>query len=386
MKVTVAFLKKSSKKIKKTENTISQYVKMIYQFGYCAIFFGLLTFAVSKVGLPTQILNFATNFRQAEDKKIQVTDMLYAQGIYNKDNYIVRTSGTLENENIVENAKDTNLSEEERLIDSCVLPEAKEVFSNKTSDKAVITAENNSLQRISIGNLKILNYSSVRNIDFDKLMSGNIILTKKSDKILLYNTHTSESYANSEGFQFSYTGTARTTDANYNMLCVAKELSKNLNAKGFECIQDTTPHDYGAYTNAYTRSRATITSQLEKNGSFGIVMDVHRDAVADLNFRPVTQVKGIQVAQLMFVMGVGTDTTKNPHYEENLKLVLQLQKLADQIYPGLFRPMMIRNSVYNQDLNKYSLLVEVGATGNTIEEVKLSMRCLTNLLNIIYKD
>ena len=48
--------------------------------------------------------------------------------------------------------------------------------------------------------------------------------------------------------------------------------------------------------------------------------------------------------------------------------------------------MIIRNSVYNQDLNRYSLLVEVGASGNTIEQAELATRCLTNLLNIIYKD
>ena len=48
--------------------------------------------------------------------------------------------------------------------------------------------------------------------------------------------------------------------------------------------------------------------------------------------------------------------------------------------------MIIRDSTYNQDLNRYSLLIEFGATGNTIEEVKLSTRCVSNLLNILYKD
>ena len=88
----------------------------------------------------------------------------------------------------------------------------------------------------------------------------------------------------------------------------------------------------------------------------------------------------------MFVMGVGSSTVSNPNWKDNLALAIKIQLLADKIYPGLFRPMIIRNSVYNQDLNKYSLLVEFGATGNTYEEVKLSTRCLTNLLNIIYKD
>ena len=88
----------------------------------------------------------------------------------------------------------------------------------------------------------------------------------------------------------------------------------------------------------------------------------------------------------MFVMGVGSNSVKNPNWQDNIALAIQIQLLADKIYPGLFKPMMIRNSVYNQDLNKYSMLIEFGATGNTIEEVKLSTRCLTNLLNIMYKD
>jgi len=47
--------------------------------------------------------------------------------------------------------------------------------------------------------------------------------------------------------------------------------------------------------------------------------------------------------------------------------------------------MLIRNSVYNQDLNRYSLLIEVGATGNTLDEAYYATRCISNLLDIIYK-
>ena len=42
--------------------------------------------------------------------------------------------------------------------------------------------------------------------------------------------------------------------------------------------------------------------------------------------------------------------------------------------------MIIRNSLYNQDLNKYSLLIEVGATGNTIEEAKCATRCINKFI------
>ena len=48
--------------------------------------------------------------------------------------------------------------------------------------------------------------------------------------------------------------------------------------------------------------------------------------------------------------------------------------------------MIIRNSIYNQDIKENSFLVEVGASGNTLDEAKLATRCLANLLNILYRD
>ena len=176
----------------------------------------------------------------------------------------------------------------------------------------------------------------------------------------------------------------RSQDARYNMLAIAKELNDNLLKKGFESIQDTTPHDYGAYTGAYMKSRESVTNDLIKLNGAGIIMDVHRDAMEDLTFRPVANINGVQVSQIMFVIGIGTG--ENKYWEDNLRLALKLQNIANRVYPGLCRQMIIRDSTYNQDLNKYSILVEFGATGNTIDEVKLSTRCLANLLNIIYKD
>ena len=170
------------------------------------------------------------------------------------------------------------------------------------------------------------------------------------------------------------------------MIAIAKELEQNLTYKGFSCTQDTTPHDYGTYTSAYAKSRITVQNALSQMGGAGISIDVHRDASANLDFAPSVEINGVKVAQCMLVMGVGSDTNPNEYWEDNLRLALRLYKIAEQVYPGLFRPMYIRNSIYNQDLNKYSILIEVGATGNTIEEAKRTTRCITNLLNILYKD
>ena len=203
---------------------------------------------------------------------------------------------------------------------------------------------------------------------------------------MLYSTHTSDTYTNSDKYQFEYSGTMRSLDANYNMLKIAKELNENLLSKGFLSEHNTTPHDYGSYTSAYAKSRTTVEEALNKMGGASLIIDVHRDAIEDLTYRPVTEIKGLQVAQIMLVMGVGYDGEENPYYEDNLAFALQLQRLADQVYPGLFKPMIIRDAIYNQDLSKHSFLVEMGATGNTIDEVLLATRCLANLLNILYKD
>lgn len=337
-------------------------------------------------GIDKFILNFATNFRQANTTKIDIADVMLMNGIYNKNNYIIDSTGLEEEkkEEVV-TAKSENDIKIDIIDQAAKAYEDVEVFE-KEDINTVVTQETKTLQRITLNTMKILNYSSKRNIDFKSILANDVTLTKKSDKILLYNTHTSESYINSEGYQFEYSGTMRSTDANYNMLAIAKELNENLKSKGFDSIQNTTPHDYGTYTSAYAKSRITVKDALEKMGGAGIIIDVHRDAAADLNFAPSVDINGVKVAQLMLVMGVGSDTSKNPFWEENLKLAIKLQLLADKIYPGLFRSMYIRDSVYNQDLNKYSLLVEFGATGNTIGEVKLATRCLANLLDIIYKD
>lgn len=379
-------VKRNINKVNKITDNSNNVVKFLglhwYILGIIILFFIFCNIE----GIDKFILNFATNFRQANTTKIDIADVMLMNGIYNKNNYIIDSTGLEEEkkEEVV-TAKSENDIKIDIIDQAAKAYEDVEVFG-KEDINTVVTQETKTLQRITLNTMKILNYSSKRDIDFKSILANDVTLTKKSDKILLYNTHTSESYINSEGYQFEYSGIMRSMDANYNMLAIASALNENLKSKGFDSIQNTTPHDYGTYTSAYAKSRITVKDALEKMGGAGLIIDVHRDAASDLNFAPSVDINGVKVAQLMLVMGVGSDTSKNPFWEENLKLAIKLQLLADKIYPGLFRSMYIRNSVYNQDLNKYSLLVEFGATGNTIDEVKLATRCLANLLDIIYKD
>ncbi len=387
MKITAVFLSKKNgnkkniiNNIKKQNNNIVNFKlsKIIY---IIVVIFGIIVLA-KYIPVSPNVIYFASNFRQAEGKNVKISDVLNIYGIYNKGNYIFDESIPIEKAEKLDPQKDAI-----EILDNIVKDKNEQsVFGEKNETNVEITENSENIQRINLNKMKILNYSSKRELDFKTLATSNITLTKKSDKILLYNTHTSESYANSENYKFEYSGARRTLDANYNMLSVAKKFKENLDSKGFEVIHDTTPHDYGTYTSSYARSRITVKSALTTMGNAGIIIDVHRDATSDLDYRPVVNINGVQVAQCMLVMGVGSDVTNNPYAEDNLKLAFKIQQIADEVYPGLFKPMIIRNSIYNQDLNKYSLLIEVGASGNTLEEAYLATRCLSNLLNIVYKD
>ena len=59
---------------------------------------------------------------------------------------------------------------------------------------------------------------------------------------------------------------------------------------------------------------------------------------------------------------------------ENLKLTVALQEDLLTSYPTLMRPILLRNSRYNQHATTGSLLVEVGAAGNSPEEAALAGR------------
>lgn len=86
------------------------------------------------------------------------------------------------------------------------------------------------------------------------------------------------------------------------------------------------------------------------------------------------------MAQLMLVIGTDGGGLTHPNWKQNIKTAVKIQSKGNEIYPGLFRPMIIRNSRYNQHVALGAFIVEVGATGNTLDECLLSMQCLANVL------
>ena len=109
---------------------------------------------------------------------------------------------------------------------------------------------------------------------------------------------------------------------------------------------------------------------------------MHRDALSsNLGFRPTANINGETAAKLMFVIGTDACGLSHEEWMKNLKLALMIQNRADEMYPGLFREMNLSKSRYNQHISNGAFIIEVGATGNTLQEAQNAMKYLANVID-----
>ena len=189
-------------------------------------------------------------------------------------------------------------------------------------------------------------------------------------QVLIMHTHGTEAYTPSPGHTYTASGEYRTTDSAANMLRVGKEICDRLNARGISTLHSTALNDYPAYNGSYNRALKDIQSYVSKHPSIRLVIDVHRDAISSggTYYKTSAEIDGAQTAQLMFVTGTDAGGLTHGGWRDNLTFQAQLHDRLNSIYPGIMRPMSIRASRFNQHVRTGSMLLEVGACGNTLEE------------------
>lgn len=206
---------------------------------------------------------------------------------------------------------------------------------------------------------------------------------EEGPQVLIVHTHGSEAYTMPAGQEYVPSGDCRTTDEQYNVVRVGEELARALEEAGLTVLHDTTLHDYPEYSGAYGRSLTTVERYLAQYPTISFVLDLHRDAISDGNGSPykvVSTVAGVNAAQMSFVIGTDGGGLEHPGWRENLKLAAAVQQHILEDYPTLMRPITVRNSRYNQHTTPGSLLIEVGAAGNSLDEALLSARILGKAL------
>jgi len=212
-------------------------------------------------------------------------------------------------------------------------------------------------------------------------------LTPEAPQILILHTHGSESYTPLPGTEVVWSGNHRTTDVRYNVVKVGDAMAEVFGAAGISVLHDRTLYDYPSYTGAYDRALAAIKSYLAQYPSIRFILDVHRDAIEDgqgNQYKVVSPIDGVGTsAQLTLVVGSDGSGAEHPHWMENLKLAVAIQQEILAEYPTLMRPILLRNSRYNQHATTGSLLVEVGAAGNSPEEAALAGRLFAEQMTAV---
>lgn len=194
-------------------------------------------------------------------------------------------------------------------------------------------------------------------------------LNSNKPEVLIYHTHTSESYK---------PGKPISTDNTQNVVAVGDALVNELQANyGISAIDDKTVHDAEAYTQSYARSSVTVDKNLKKYKDFKLIIDLHRDSVEDKS-AITTKMNGENVAKISLVMA-----RKNPHFDKNMALANKFMQNSDKLFPGFCRGAIYYNygtRYFNQDKSNNAILVEVGGDINTTDEAKASAKYLARII------
>ena len=263
---------------------------------------------------------------------------------------------------------------------------ANDVFIKQ--EEPVFTPDYDALQDFSYLKQHYYTVDSTTSVTADKLDVGQFLTfdaTMKQDnslpQILIYHTHSQE------GFVDSVAGDSSTT-----IVGVGEKLAGILREEyGFNVIHDTGIYDLPNRDYAYSVSAPAIEKILAENPSIEVVIDLHRDGVSGTTHL-VQEVGGRQTAQFMFFNGISylnatgdIDYLKNPYIKENLAFSFQMKLTADRYYPGFARNIYLKGLRYNMHYRPKSLLIEVGAQTNTVQEAMNAAEPLAQILAMVLK-
>ena len=229
------------------------------------------------------------------------------------------------------------------------------------------------------GNGCVWNLLSSSNADMQAAASQplpfGIVLNSSEPQVLIYHTHSTESFDRFDAGFYDTEYPSRSTDVTDNVNAVGQVMADTLDALGIRTIHATEYHDYPSYNGAYGRSRETVQYYLARYPSIKIVLDIHRDAIErndGTRIKPTTAIDGKKAAQVMIVCSSGGKSNPFPEFQKNLSFAAHLQDTIETLYPTITRPLKLGTNNYNADLSTGSLLMEIGSHANTLEEAKYS--------------
>ena len=252
-------------------------------------------------------------------------------------------------------------------------------------------------KRISVDLEKLCDYDTLRKefyavdsttsigrdqIDLHKLMEQDMTL-KQTDasrpQILIYHTHSQEAFAD------SVPGDDSTT-----IMGAGEVLAQILRERyGYNVIHHLGKYDVESRDYAYSNAAPALEKVLEENPDIEVIIDLHRDDMPKERHL-VTEIQGRPTAQFMFFNGLSRtnktgdiDYLENPNLGENLAFSFRMQLAAAEYYPGLTRKIYLKGYRYNMQYRGKTLLIELGAQNNTVEEIRNACDPLAHILHLV---
>ena len=279
--------------------------------------------------------------------------------------------------------------DEERMSEDLIEGQTGEQTPSEQVNATVVSSE------LSVEKLRDFNYliSKLYTVDstttigpeqlnVDELLAKDMHIdtNTKGPKVLIFHTHSQEAFVDSTA-----------GDSGTSIVGMGKYLAEKLNALGIE-----TMHHDGVYdlingkldrSKAYELSEVGVREILNENPSIEVVIDLHRDGIAE-DKHLVTEINGKQTAKIMFFNGLSRTKSNgdiaylhNPYIQDNLSFSLQMQLATESMYPGFARRIYLKGYRYSLHMMPKSLLIEAGAQTNTVAEMKNAMDLLANILN-----
>lgn len=290
------------------------------------------------------------------------------------ENYVDDTGEVVMTENIVQEAEQT--------VENQAVEEIGTGLSG-TAEKQIVYSR----EKLNDFDYLIQNFYQVDStttitgsqLNADALLGRDLRLSHDAStpQILIYHTHSQEGYADSVS-----------GDASGTVVGVGDYLTKILTEQyGMNVIHHTGEYDVGDRDHAYSKAGPALEQILAENPSIEVVIDLHRDGVAE-STRLVTNLDGTEMAQIMFFNGLSRTTSTgdidylyNPYIGDNLAMSFQMQLAAAEYYPGFTRRIYLKGYRYNMHYCPKTLLIEVGAQTNTVQEAMNAMVPLADILN-----
>lgn len=242
------------------------------------------------------------------------------------------------------------------------------------------------------GSVWAQNKTHEHDLDLKKVLNEPVdlkITDKSKPHILVFHTHTTESYMLLDRDTYSDAYITRSNDPKRNMVRVGDEICDQLEQAGFAVIHDTNIYD-STYSGAYYRSEDQIDKYMEQYPEIQVILDIHRDAIKQSDgtmVAPTAVIDGKKAAQIMIISGCQEgDITDFPDWEYNLRFAVQLQKYCQEMFPGLVRPLFFCAREYNMHKSRCSLLIEMGSDANTLDEAAYSGRMLGKALAALLEN